>query len=156
MRIAALVEATGRASEAARRTRHCILVWSGRSVQLPPVASLQPRRRKRETGASLSAKLGSPLPLDLKRTEDDELARETSPEISDGDRPVRVDLPGPGEPARQCVPARDPRALSRVADPHPRAELRIAQSGLGWKSSDETESVTTIPSSDIKWIEWMR
>ncbi|KAK4705999.1 FACT complex subunit SSRP1/POB3, partial [Phenoliferia sp. Uapishka_3] len=35
-------------------------------------------------------------------------------------------------------------------------KLRIAQSGLGWKSSDETESVTTIPSSDIKWIQWMR
>ncbi|KAM0755556.1 SSrecog-domain-containing protein [Meredithblackwellia eburnea MCA 4105] len=35
-------------------------------------------------------------------------------------------------------------------------KLRIAQSGLGWKSSDETEQVTTIPGSDIKWIQWMR
>jgi hypothetical protein len=35
-------------------------------------------------------------------------------------------------------------------------ELRIAQSGLGWKSSDEKESVTTVPSSDIKWIQWIR
>ncbi|KAK4049309.1 FACT complex subunit [Microbotryomycetes sp. JL201] len=35
-------------------------------------------------------------------------------------------------------------------------KLRIAQSGLGWKSSDEKESVTTVPSSDIKWISWTR
>ncbi|SCV68203.1 BQ2448_324 [Microbotryum intermedium] len=35
-------------------------------------------------------------------------------------------------------------------------KLRIAPSGLGWKSSDERESVITVPSSDIKWIQWIR
>ncbi|SCZ89982.1 BZ3500_MvSof-1268-A1-R1_Chr1-3g01704 [Microbotryum saponariae] len=35
-------------------------------------------------------------------------------------------------------------------------KLRIAPSGLGWKSSDEKESVITVPSSDIKWIQWIR
>ncbi|GAA5958801.1 hypothetical protein JCM21900_004768 [Sporobolomyces salmonicolor] len=35
-------------------------------------------------------------------------------------------------------------------------KLRIAQSGLGWKSSDENESVVTVPGSDIKWIQWIR
>ncbi|GAA5841007.1 hypothetical protein JCM5353_004872 [Sporobolomyces roseus] len=35
-------------------------------------------------------------------------------------------------------------------------KLRIAQSGLGWKSSDDNESVVTVPGSDIKWIQWIR
>ncbi|GAA5833091.1 hypothetical protein JCM3766R1_001389 [Sporobolomyces carnicolor] len=35
-------------------------------------------------------------------------------------------------------------------------KLRIAQSGLGWKSSDENEAVVTVPGSDIKWIQWIR
>ncbi|GAA6004523.1 uncharacterized protein JCM10292_005655 [Rhodotorula paludigena] len=35
-------------------------------------------------------------------------------------------------------------------------KLRIAPSGLGWKSSDETEAVVTVPGSDIKRIEWIR
>lgn len=48
------------------------------------------------------------------------------------------------------------RDLRESADLKSLAELRIAQSGLGWKSSDEKESVTTVPSSDIKWIQWIR
>lgn len=36
------------------------------------------------------------------------------------------------------------------------AELRIAQSGLGWKSNDDTVPVTTVPAADIKWIQWIR
>ncbi|GAA5892755.1 hypothetical protein JCM6882_000573 [Rhodosporidiobolus microsporus] len=35
-------------------------------------------------------------------------------------------------------------------------KLRIAPSGLGWKSSDEKEAVVTVPGSDIKWISWIR
>ncbi|GAA5874984.1 hypothetical protein JCM16303_004968 [Sporobolomyces ruberrimus] len=35
-------------------------------------------------------------------------------------------------------------------------KLRIAQSGLGWKSSDDNEAVVTVPGSDIKWIQWIR
>ncbi|KAI5475287.1 hypothetical protein MNV49_001669 [Pseudohyphozyma bogoriensis] len=35
-------------------------------------------------------------------------------------------------------------------------KLRIAQSGLGWKSADEKESVVTVPASEIKWIQWIR
>ncbi|POY75542.1 hypothetical protein BMF94_1445 [Rhodotorula taiwanensis] len=35
-------------------------------------------------------------------------------------------------------------------------KLRIAPSGLGWKSSDENEAVVTVPGSDIKWIQWHR
>ncbi|GAA6017728.1 hypothetical protein JCM10207_000477 [Rhodosporidiobolus poonsookiae] len=35
-------------------------------------------------------------------------------------------------------------------------KLRIAPSGLGWKSSDENEAVVTVPGSDIKWISWIR
>ncbi|GAA5929678.1 hypothetical protein JCM3775_006519 [Rhodotorula graminis] len=35
-------------------------------------------------------------------------------------------------------------------------KLRIAPSGLGWKSSDENEAVVTVPGSDIKWIQWIR
>ncbi|GAA5820920.1 hypothetical protein JCM11251_001876 [Rhodosporidiobolus azoricus] len=35
-------------------------------------------------------------------------------------------------------------------------KLRIAPSGLGWKSSDEKEPVVTVPGSDIKWISWIR
>ncbi|GAA5863656.1 hypothetical protein JCM8547_003683 [Rhodosporidiobolus lusitaniae] len=35
-------------------------------------------------------------------------------------------------------------------------KLRIAPSGLGWKSSDENEAVVTVPGSDIKFISWIR
>ncbi|GAA6039203.1 hypothetical protein JCM8097_000468 [Rhodosporidiobolus ruineniae] len=35
-------------------------------------------------------------------------------------------------------------------------KLRIAPSGLGWKSSDENEAVVTVPGSDIKYIAWIR
>ncbi|BGP11492.1 FACT complex subunit POB3 [Rhodotorula toruloides] len=35
-------------------------------------------------------------------------------------------------------------------------KLRIAPSGLGWKSSDENESVVTVPGAEIKWIQWIR
>jgi structure-specific recognition protein 1 len=44
-------------------------------------------------------------------------------------------------------------SLTRARPP---AELRIAPSGLGWKSSDENEAVVTVPGSDIKWIQWHR
>ncbi|GAA5972879.1 hypothetical protein JCM11641_003986 [Rhodosporidiobolus odoratus] len=35
-------------------------------------------------------------------------------------------------------------------------KLRIAPSGLGWKSSNEQEPVVTVPGSDIKYISWIR
>lgn len=35
-------------------------------------------------------------------------------------------------------------------------ELRIAASGLGWKASEGEDNVTTVASSDIKWIQWIR
>lgn len=46
--------------------------------------------------------------------------------------------------------------ISPAADLCTSAELRIAPSGLGWKSSDENESVVTVPGAEIKWIQWIR
>lgn len=36
------------------------------------------------------------------------------------------------------------------------SELRIASSGLGWKATDGEDNLTTVASSDIKWIQWIR
>ena len=38
---------------------------------------------------------------------------------------------------------------------HEISEFRIAPSGMAWKGSD-SEGVTAIPSTDIKWSQWMR
>ena len=37
----------------------------------------------------------------------------------------------------------------------PSLEFRIAQSGVGWKG-EESETVQSIPSADIKWVQWLR